>query len=438
MKFVKLALAVVLLAAAFAGGYGYGRWYAVPAESGVGQVQTKGGRRVLYWIDPMHPSYKSDKPGIAPDCNMPLEPVYADEVKPEPGQITISPERQQLIGVRYGEAEVTGGEETILAPGKVAYDERRVVNVHSKVDGWIEKVYVDFLGKQVEKGEPLVTVYSPEMLATQQELLLAQRGEQRMRHSPLAEARDHASMLIEAARRRLELWDFSPERIEEVLRTKTPVKSYTVYAPSSGVVTERNAYSNLRIMPEVNLYKISDLSRVWILADVYEHEAPKIRMGQNALVKVAYGSGRSIPARVDFIMPQMSGETRTLQVRLDAANPGMVLKPDMFVEVEFRIGLPRRLTVPAEAVLNSGLKQTVFLDAGDGKLIAREVVAGEQREGRIEILKGLEAGARVVTSGNFLIDSESQLKAAALGISSEGKPVEAPKKDPMEGHKHHD
>jgi len=443
MKYGKVFLFLMLLAAAYIGGYGNGRWYAVKPASRQPEAQTQGGRKVLYWIDPMHPAYKSDKPGLAPDCNMPLEPVYAEEVKPEPGVIQISPERQQLIGVRYGTVEITGGAETLLAPGKVAYDERRVVSVNSKVDGWIEKVFVDFLGKPVEKGQALVTVYSPEMLATQQELLLAQQGEQRMRHSPLAEARDHAGSLVEAAKRRLELWDFSPAQIEELLKTKTPAKSYTVYAPAAGVVSERKAYPNMRISPEMSLYTLTDLSRVWIVADVYEHDAPKIRVGQTALVKAAYGSGRTIPARVDFIMPQMSGETRTLQVRLDAPNPGLMLKPDMYVEVEFRIGIPRRLTVASEAVLNSGLRQTVFVDAGDGRLMARQVKIGDQRDGRIEILSGLKEGERVVTSGNFLIDSESQLKAAVLGFSEAGAvKVEGSKepvqKDLMQGHKHDD
>ncbi len=427
MKFVKVILILLLLAAAYFGGYGNGRWYAVKQPGTAAPAQ----RKILYWVDAMHPAYKSDKPGLAPDCNMPLQPVYADEKKPDSGVVEISPERQQLIGVRYGIAEITGGSETILAPGKVAYDERGVVNVNSKVDGWIEKVFADFVGKPVEKGQPLLTVYSPEMLATQQELLLAGQGLHIMRHSPIAEAKDHAASLVDAARRRLELWDFSPAQIDEVLRTGKPVKTFTVFAPASGIVTARNAYANMRITPEVNLYTLTDLNRVWILAEIYEHDAPKIRVGQTALIRAAYGNGRAIPARVNFITPQMNGETRTLQVRLDAENPGQILKPEMFVETEFRFGLGRRLTVPSEAVLNSGLRQTVFVDAGEGKLLARDVEAGEPRDGRTQILSGLKEGERVVTSGNFLIDSESRLKAAAAGAGAGTKSPE-----PAQGHVH--
>ncbi|MBK5290817.1 MAG: efflux RND transporter periplasmic adaptor subunit [Acidobacteriia bacterium] len=435
MKFVKALGVMLLLAAAYVGGYGNGRWYGLKEPGKTGSQST---RKVLYWVDPMHPSYTSDKPGIAPDCNMPLEPVYADEKKLEPGVVQISPERQQLIGVRYGIAEISGGSETIIAPGKVAYDERGVVNVNAKVDGWVEKVFVDFVGKPVEKGQPLLTVYSPEMLATQQELLLAGQGQQVMRHSPIAEAKDHAAALVEAARRRLELWDFSPAQIDELLRTRKPVKSFTVYAPASGVVTERKAYENMRVTPEVTLYTLTDLSRIWVLADLYEHDAPKIRVGQTAIIRAAYGNGRAIRARVNFIAPQMNAETRTLQVRLDADNPGQILKPEMFVEVEFRLGLGRRLTVPSDAVLHSGMKQTVFVDAGEGKLLARDVSAGESHDGRTEILRGIKEGERVVTSGNFLIDSESKLRAASLGPGEEKKSEEKKPAAPAPGHVHDD
>jgi Cu(I)/Ag(I) efflux system membrane fusion protein len=261
------------------------------------------------------------------------------------------------------------------------------------------------------------------MLATQHELLLAARGEDKMRHSPISEAHEHARSLVAAARRRLELWDFSPEQMDAVLRTRQPVKTYTVFAPESGVVTSRNAYANQRITPDTNLYALADMSRVWILADLYEHDAPRIQPGQHGRVKAAYGAGRAINARVDYVMPTYNGETRTLQVRLDAPNPGQWMKPGMFVEVEFPIALPPRLTVPTEAVLDTGRKQTVFVDLGEGRLKAQEVRTGDEFDGRTEILEGLKAGDRIVISGNFLLDSETQLKPAA---------------PPPAEHKHHD
>lgn len=479
MKISRIALWLAVAAAAFLGGYMY------RSRAGAGAAPgEKGGRRILYWIDPMHPAYKSDKPGIAPDCGMKLEPVYADEgpaaaqarpkgkilyyrdpqqpeyksdrpgLNPETGNelepvyenepaamaagtVQISPEKQQLIGVQFGQVEVTGGSETIRAVGKVTYDETRVAHVHTKVEGWIEQVFADFTGQLVKKGQPLLTIYSPELLASQRELLLAARARNLMKRSPLESALDQSESLFQAARRRLELWDLSEDQIDQVVKTGEPIKDVTLHSPISGYILERKAFPHQKVMPDTELYVVADLSRIWIMADVFESEAPRIRVGQPARITLSYYPGKTFTARVNYIQPQVDPMTRTLKVRLEAENPDLLLKPEMYVDVDLRITMPPRLTVPVEAVLDAGERQTVFVDRGNGFFEPRQVETGARYGGRIVILKGLRAGERVVTSGNFLIDSESQLKAAAAGMTGHqhGGPAQvssAPEPKPAE------
>ena len=431
MKLLKTILALVLLAAAFFGGYAYKSWF----HSSDTANTAAGARKILYYVDPMHPAYKSDKPGVAPDCGMKLEPVYADgrpaataSAQPKGdqtdlstlpmGTIQMSAEKQQQIGVQYGTVEMTSGGQTIRAVGKVAYDETRLAHVHTKYEGWIDKVYVDFVGKLVEKGQPLLTIYSPDLLASQQELLLAVRAKEVMKKSTLEGVIDQSETLFQAARRRLELWDLSEAQIQQVLATGQPIKNVTIYSPIRGYVLERKAFPQLKVMPDTDLYTVVDLSKVWIMADVFENEAANVRLGQTARVTPSYDKNRSFLAKVSYIQPQVDPTTRTLKVRLDADNPAISLKPDMYVDVTFKLDSAPALTVPAGAVLQTGDRNTVFVGHGDGYLEPREVTIGEQRGDRVTILKGLKAGERIVTSGNFLIDSESQLKAAASGMGA--------------------
>jgi membrane fusion protein, copper/silver efflux system len=470
--FLRIVLLLFVVLAAFLGGYGYRRWYAKDAAPGGTQTNE---RRILYWVDPMHPSYTSDKPGIAPDCGMKLVPVfegsegdpdigagpkaerrilyYVDPMNPKyrsdkPGKapdgmdlvpvfdeqdngrspsddtaslpmgtIRVDPEKQQLIGVQYGTVEASTGVRELRATGKVTFDERRIARVHTKLDGWIEKVFVDFTGQLIERGQPLMTFYSPEMLATQQEFLLALKGKELLKGSTLKGVPEQNDALVSAARRRLELWDLSETQIDDIARTQQPVKSITVRSPIDGYVVTRNAFSSQKITSETELYVIADLSKVWIMADVFENEASMVRVGAPALIRMPTASGKGITARVEFIQPQVDPATRTLKVRLEADNPGLILKPEMFVDVDFRFGMPPQITVPAEAVLDSGLRKTVFVDRGNGFLEPREVEVGQRLGERVEIRKGLQVGERIVVSGNFLIDSESQLKSAAAGMT---------------------
>jgi RND family efflux transporter MFP subunit len=429
MKILRTLGFLVAVAAAFFGGYVY------KAIKGSGQTSVNSaGRKILYWVDPMHPAYKSDKPGIAPDCGMKLEPVYTDGSGPSAdsagarkvraedlsampvGTVQITPEKQQLIGVKYGYVENSGGSRTIRSVGKVAFDETRIQHIHTKVEGWIDQVFVDYTGQLVKKGQPLLTVYSPDMLASQRELLLAAKARDSMKNNPLPIAFDQSESLLQAARRRLELWDLSEAQIDQVLKTGQPIKNVTLYAPIGGYVTDRKAFPQLKVMPETDLYTLVDLSGVWIMADLFEYEAPNIHVGDRARVSLRAVPGKIFFARINYIQPQVDPTTRTLKVRLDMDNPGLILKPDMYANVEFQVNFPVQLTVPAEALLDAGERKTVFVDRGDGFFEPRQVTTGERDGSRIQILSGLRAGERIVTSGNFLIDSESQMKAAAAGM----------------------
>ena len=414
MKRIAILLFIALAAAA---GFSAGVWRTRRA----GTAARLAGPRIMYWVDPMHPQYTSDRPGVAPDCGMTLEPVYEGEsarnaapgAEP-PGAIRVGADKQQLLGVSFAAAELTSAAETVRAVGKVAVDETRIVRVHPRIEGWISQVQVDFVGKRVNQGDPLLTVYSPEMLASEQEFLLALRARDEMKNSPSPETTRNSASLVEASRHRLERWDLSAAAIEELERTHTPIRSVTIYSPASGYVTARNAFPGQKVAPETELYQLADLSHAWIMADVFEADMAKIQQGQSAFVTLPNVAARGFTARVDNIQPQVDPTTRTLKVRLDAPNPDMRLKPDMFVNVEFRIGGPARVTVPTEAVVNTGTRQTVFVDHGDGLFEPRAVQIGDRIGDRIQVLSGLKAGERVVASGTFLIDSEAQLKNAVV------------------------
>jgi membrane fusion protein, copper/silver efflux system len=381
-------------------------------------------RRILYWQDPMHPQYRSDKPGKAPDCGMDLVPVYAEETEfaqdtPQ-GTFRITPEKQQLIGVKYGEVRSQPLAKTIRAVGRLEFDETRITHVHSKIEGWVERVYVDFTGKLIEKNQPLLSIYSPELLATQEEYLLALRAREKLGKSSITEVAAGASSLLDAARQRLELWDVSAEQIEELERTKKPIKAVTLYATRSGFVTARNVYERQKITPETDLYTIADLSTVWAIADIYEFEAPEIRLGQAVTLTLPYLANRTFRGKITYIYPQLDNTTRTLKVRTEFPNPDFALKPDMYANVELRIDYGKQLSVPVEAVLDSGSEQTVFVALDRGYFEPRNIQLGGKVGDTFIVLGGLKDGERIVTSGNFLIDSESKLKSATSGMGMPG------------------
>jgi len=407
----KLSLGI-LIGAAFVGGYGYGRWYGRTAP------RAQAAPKVLYWVDAMHPWYKSDHPGIAPDCGMKLVPVYAgDEQKyaaDNPGMVGVSARDQQLIGVEYGTVAYESMGEPIRAVARVALDETRVAKVQPRLEGWIDRVSADFTGKYIRQGDPLLTYYSPDAVATEQEYLLALRAQQ-VAHEAMAGMASHADSLLAAARKRLELWDVTPVQIDAMAREGKPIENLTLAAPVSGFVMERNAFPKQHVTPDTVLYTIADLSKVWVIADVFEYEAAGIRLNQGASFTLDYLPGRVFCGRVSYILPEVDPATRTLKVRIALDNPGTVLKPDMFGQVELAAEVTRRLAVPQSAVLDSGDRKTVFVDRGNGGFEQRQVETGDESGDRVEILFGLKAGERIVTSGNFLLDSESRLNQANSG-----------------------
>ncbi|MGH9813602.1 MAG: efflux RND transporter periplasmic adaptor subunit [Candidatus Acidiferrales bacterium] len=377
-------------------------------------------RKILYWYDPMHPQYKSDKPGIAPDCGMKLVPKYADETEPmgekQVGTIQLSPAKQQLIGVRTGTVAAEDLAQTIRAVGLVETDETRVARVHTKVSGWVRKVFVDYTWQHVEKGAPLFSLYSPELVSAQQEYLIARRAQSYLGSSPYAEAAQGSEALLRAARQRLKLWDVTDEQIAELEQRGAAQEELTFYAPAGGHVVERKVFPNQYITPDSELYTIADHSRVWVQAQLYEYESAGVRVGMPVAMTVEAYPGRAFPGRVVFIPPHMETETRTLPVRLEFENPELALKPGMFATVEVRVALGRQLVVPRDAVLDTGTRQIVFLAREGGYFEPREILVGARLGDRVVVLKGLAPGDTIATSAVFLLDSESRLKSAMEGM----------------------
>ncbi|MGH9834893.1 MAG: efflux RND transporter periplasmic adaptor subunit [Blastocatellia bacterium] len=416
---------VVLLLVIGLGGAGYAYRERLLKLVSKDAAQQTAERKVLYWVDPMHPAYKSDKPGKAPDCGMDLVPVYAEEATtvkanlPE-GAFQITPEKQQLIGVKYAEVEYKPVSRTLRAVGRVAYDETKITRIHPKVEGWIEQVFVDFTGKQVKQGQPLISIYSPELWQTQQEYLLARTGRNELAKSPFRDAVAGSESLLQAARKRLELWDISDEQIQHLEHTGKPFKTLSLYSSSDGFVLTRNAYPKQRVTPETELYTIADLSTVWVIADIYEYEAPEIKLGQWATVTLTYLPGRAFRGKVAYIYPQLDNTTRTLKARIEIHNHDLTLKPDMYANVELQINYGMRVVAPEEAVMDSGAEALVFVAHEGGYFEPRKVSIGAKVSNEVIVLNGLKAGERVVTSANFLIDSESKLKSAVGGMGMPG------------------
>jgi len=413
----KILFAVILLACGFAGGYLMQFRFAGPPKA-----TPKNARTVLYWYDPMHPAYRSDKPGIAPDCGMELVPMYSDGASGGSGgsakTINVPAGKQQTMGVETGFAEMSQGVKTLRAAGRVAVDETRVIRVQARTEGWIEKVNVDYTGRAVKQGETLLTFYSPEIVASEEEYLLALRASETMKHASMQSMQESGDSLARAALTRLEKhWRLDAASLAELERTKQPVRSIPIFAPATGFVLTRNAYANQRVTPEMDLYTLADLRHVWILADVSEADAAQVRMGAAAAIERSDAPGSRFMARVTNILPQIDPQTRTLKVRLEAGNPGLTLRPDLFVNVEFQIAMPSRLTVPEDALIDTGNTQIVYIDRGSGVFEPRRVQAGERYDGKIEIVSGLERGERIALSGAFLLDSESRMK----GVTTSGQ-----------------
>lgn len=339
------------------------------------------------------------------------EPQTEEEEHPE---IEIPPEKQQLIGVRTIEVSRKPLEETIRTVGIVEYDERKLATVSTKFEGWIERLYVDYTGKYVKKGDPLAGIYSPELFSTQQEFLNLLRWSQQGKEIQDKTVSDmlerDARTIIEAARQRLRLWDISEEQIRKIEQTGEPMKTLTIQSPVSGYVVQKTALMGMRVMPGERLFEIADLSTVWILSDIFEYELPLVRVGQVAKISLSYFPDREFSSKIEYIYPTIAGETKSAKVRFTVPNPGGRLKPQMFTNVAVKIPLGMRLSIPEDAIIDTGTKQVVYVDKGEGYFEPRVISTGMRAGGMAEVLKGLEAGEKVATSAAFLIDSEAKLK----------------------------
>lgn len=433
---MRISLKTVLGAGVLLCAFLAGVWYSSPKPGPV----AASGARVLRYICPMHPQYTSDHPGTAPCCGMRLEPVYADGAGPSgaaagsmaqvAGTVQLSPQGRQLLGVRVGVAERSSGTESVRLLGRVATDDSRVYRLSASVDGLVREIAAPAAGSIVRKGDLLVRLFSRDVLTPQQGYVYALSARDRMKResSNTSSEGEPATLQVWTAEQNLMAMGMSEHQIRELEKSRAPQTMLELRAPIDGIVITRNVTLGLRTERNLELYRIADLRRVWVLADVRGREAALIRPGAQARVRF---EDRVLPASVSDALPQFDGSTRTLKLRLEMDNPGYVLRPDMFVDVELPVEMPAAVTVPVDAVINSGLRRIVYVDHGDGVFEPRQVETRWQLGDRIAVGRGLEQGERVVVAGTFLVDSESRMKLAAVSARQQQK-VAAPK-DPVCG-----
>jgi len=416
-----LILFAVLLPAAFFAG-----WL---ASRGGGAGSAGGGRKVLYYVDPMNPAFHSPEPGTAP-CGMPLEPVYADGPAPgsagaaSPGAVAVRADRLQLIGVARAPAQSGTLRTSLRLVGSVAPDERRLFRITAATAGRIREMGAATTGSLVDKGEVLGTYYATDLLGPQQNFLRLYETYQRVQQggtNPYDTFQGGTQLAsyarnVDVARQALMNLGMTAEQIEEVSTTHQPAYMVQIRSPAAGVVTSRNISLGQSFDPQEDLFTIADLGRVWVLADAFEGQEEFFKPGTRAIVAQP-GAGRRFAAVVSAVPPRFDAATRTLKVRLDVANPSLLLRPDMLVDVELPIEFGPAIFVPKEAVLDSGSRRLVFVEQAEGVFVPRTVRTGRRLGEQVEIVGGLMEGEKVVTAGNFLLDSESRMRAAGAAVT---------------------
>jgi membrane fusion protein, copper/silver efflux system len=422
MKRTSLAIAVV---AAIAASYGIGRY------NSHSQSSNQTGRHVLYYVDPMHPSYKSDKPGIAPDCGMRLVPVFAEDLgNAQPssplaqlpaGAVAIDAATQRLMGIRVAPVEKKGTTRTVRVIGRVVPEDTRVYAVNSGLGGFIRETYNDSVGTLVKKDQKLASYYSPDFLAVASGFLAANErvpgavgndGNRTMPFPGTLSKQGVSSM--QGYTDRLRNLGMSDVQIKRMADSHQLPESIDIVAPADGFIIARNISPKQHFDHEMEFYRLADLSRVWVVAEIYEQEAPYLRPGGLAQVQLK-DQGRKLPGRIADSLPQSEAGGGTVKLRLEVDNPKFLLRPDMVVDVELPIRVPPAVTVPLDAVVDSGARARVYVEHGEGIFEPREVETGWRFGERVEILRGVRPGERVVVEATFLVDSESRLKVPASG-----------------------
>ncbi len=426
MKTSTTLLSIVVLGAVGAGGYWLGTRSPgaahEPAAAAAPAPAAASQRKLLYYRNPMGLADTSPIPKKDP-MGMDYVPVYEGEdeagTAASAKQVRISTEKVQKLGVRVEAARMRVLHRTVRASGRVEADERRIYAIAPKFEGYVERLHVNVTGQPVAKGQALFEAYSPELVSAQREYAIAVQGRQAMTGAA-PEAQGGMAQLAASSLTRLRNWDLSPDQIAALTRTGQPQRTITFPSPVSGVVTEKKALQGMRFMPGDMLYQVTDLSSVWVIADVSEQDIGAVRTGAEASVVMAAYPDRVFKGRITYVYPTLKAETRTIPVRVELANPGQLLKPAMFAQVEFAVGGKTPvLTVPDSAVIDTGTRQLVLVQVGPGRFEPREVEIGARSENDIEVVKGVSEGEEVVVAANFLIDAESNLKAAVGGLGAQ-------------------
>jgi multidrug efflux pump subunit AcrA (membrane-fusion protein) len=389
-------------------------------------------RKILYWRAPMDPTYISDKPGKSP-MGMDLIPVYEGEEQTGGPTVVIDPVTMQNIGVQTTPVRKVNLHRVIRTVGYLDYNEEKLQRVNIKFSGWVERLYVDQTGQHVQQGQPMLSIYSPDLVATQEEYLLAYRNAKRLATSSFGDISAGGESLLESSRRRLLYWDISEKQIRDLEENGRVSKTVTLYAPSNGVVIKKMVEEGMRVMPGMDLYQLADLSQLWVYGQIYQYEVPFVKVGQPVQVHVSYIPGKTYKGKVDYVYPFLDEKTRNVSVRIVVPNPNLELKPQMYATVDFASSIGSNVTaIPSDAVIRTGTRNVVFVAKGGGKFQPRDVTLGpEGQNGLVQVLAGVVPNENVVTSAQFLIDSESRLKEA-IQMMIEAKSQGAMPNEPME------
>ena len=386
---------------------------AATSPEALGTTPGKKEHKILYYRDAMNPSYTSPEPGKVPD-GMDLVPVYADETGGEAGEVKIDPTTVQNMGVATEVVSERDLKKEIRVSGTIDLNETEISVVNTKIMGWVEKLFIDYTGQAVKKGQPLLTIYSPDLVSAQEEYLQAIRYLKSLPEGMTSDARKGAEQLVESGKRRLLNWDIPDKAITALEERNSPGKAMTIYSPSDGVVLEKMVVAGQNVMPGMPLYKLADLSVVWAIANVYQEDLAYVKIGTEATTEVPSIAGRTFTGKVQFLSPVLDPSTRTAAVRIAIRNtPDRLLKPQMFANITIQSPLSKDvLSVSQQAVIHTGPRNIVIVSLGNGRFKPQEVTLGMGANGFVQVLAGLAAGETIVTSSQFLIDSESNLKKA--------------------------